>query len=146
MTGSTTFVEQMIEQKLLDLHCGYIGQVLETDGHTATVQPLGLIKETGSSSAKTQAIVKNVPVACRYRFAIEQITYVVDVEGTKRSKKVAVPVEIAPGDIVACLCADRDIADARRGSNELPPAGNHSISDSIIVGILEIGEPVAKEG
>lgn len=143
--GSTTFVEQMIDQKLLDLHCGYIGRVLATDGHTATVQPLGLIKETGSGSAKTQAIVKNVPVACRYRFAFKKITYLVDVAGTKRTQKIAIPVEIAPGDIVACLCADRDIADARRGSNELPPAGHHSISDSIIVGILEIGEPMPSE-
>ena len=50
--GNLAFVEGAIEKKLRDLHCGYIGRVISTDGNTATVQPLGLIKEYGTSETK----------------------------------------------------------------------------------------------
>ncbi len=133
--GSMAFIESMIEKKLLDLHCGYIGRVIRTDGQTATVQPLGLIKESGSAAAKTQAVVANVPVACRYKLDAKTITYT-DQNGSPQEQEIAVPVPLSKGDLVACLCADRDITEARRGQNELPPAGRHSITDSIIVGIL----------
>lgn len=132
--GHMAFVDAQIEQKLLDLHCGYIGKVVWTDGNTATVQPLGLTKEK-TGSAKTQAVVSNVPVSCKYKISSKTLRYTDD-EGKKATQTVAVPVLIAKGDLVACLCADRDITAARRGKNELPPAGYHSISDSIIVGIL----------
>lgn len=128
--GSMSFFEGIIEKRLMDLHCGYIGKVIWTDGETATVQPLGLVKATGGA-AKAQAIVSNVPVGCKYKLAVKTIK-----DGNGNDQKVAVPTLIAKGDLVACLCADRDITAARRGKNELPPAGHHSISDSIIVGIL----------
>lgn len=134
--GNMAFLDSFVRNKLMDLHCGYIGKVLWTDGITAKVQPLGLIKEAGSQSTKTQAVVSDVPVACRYKFTEKTITYAVDGAGNTRSQKVAVPTQIAKGDLVACLCADRDITEARRGKNDLPAAGHHDISDSIIVGIL----------
>ena len=136
MAGSASFIDNMIEKKLRDLHCGYIGKVISTDGKTATVQPLGLIKEYGSETTKKQAVISNVPVACRYKIGTKSITYIADENGTKETTIVAVPRQIKAGDLVACLCADRDITDARRGNNELPPAGRHNITDSIIVGIL----------
>lgn len=133
--GNTAFVENIINRKLMDLHCAYIGKVTWTDGETATVQPLGLIKEYGSTATKTQAVIQDVPVACKYKLSTESIYYV-DGNGIGRSQTVAVPKLLAKGDLVVCLCADRDITDARRGRSSLPPAGHHSISDSIIVGIL----------
>lgn len=129
--GNMSFFDKLIEKKLMDLHCGYIGRVVWTDGNTAKVQPLGLIKRAGSAETKAQAVVSDVPVACRYKLAEKTIT-----DGDGNAVTVAVPTLIAKGDLVACLCADRNIAAARRGENELPPAGRHSISDSIIVGIL----------
>ena len=134
--GSTGFVENIVSKRLMDLHCAYIGRVAWTDGETATVQPLGLIKQNGSTTAKAQAVVQNVPIACKYKLSTKDIAYIVDNEGNKRTTTVAVPEPIASGDIVVCICADRDITAARRGKNELPPAGNHSITDSVIVGIL----------
>ncbi len=133
--GSMTFVDSAIERKLLDLHCAYIGKVVSTDGSTATVQPLGKIKEVGSTSGKTQAVVANVPIACK-KFASKTITYLISADGATRSETVAVPSALAAGDLVVCVCADRDITDARRGVNAVPPVGRHTISDSIIVGIL----------
>ena len=129
--GSMSFVDLLIDKRLKDLHCGYIGKVVSTDGDTATVQPLGLIKEYGSTATKVQAVIENVPVACRYKLSAKEIK-----DGDGNIVTVAVPTEIARGDLVACLCADRDINAARQGENELPPEGAHSISDSIIVGIL----------
>ena len=123
--GNMSAFDQIMEKKLMDLHCGYIGKVIWTDGATATVQPLGLIKER-DGAIKAQAPVSDVPVACRYKLSVGEIM----------GQQVAVPREIQRGDLVACLCADRDITEARRGNNELPPPGRHSISDSIIVGIL----------
>ena len=133
--GGMSFVDNTIEKKLLDLHCGYIGKVLSTNGVTAKVQPLGKIK-AADGTTKTQAPVSDVPVACRYKLTVSTISYT-DASGNPRSQTVCVPRQIKAGDLVACLCADRDITEARKGKNEVPPAGHHSISDSIIVGILE---------
>ena len=133
--GNMSFVTNLIEAKLKDMHCGYIGEVVWTDGITATVQPLGLIKSYGGEAIK-QAVVSNVPVGCRYKIATSSINYV-DAAGTPHTQKIAVPTMIEKGDLVAVLCADRDITGARRGRNELPASGMHSISDSIIVGILD---------
>lgn len=134
--GNMSFFEQFVGRKLENLHCGYIGKVISTDGKTAKVQPLGLIQQNGSTDTKARAVVADVPVACRYKITTKTITYAVNADGDTRSQTVAVPVEIAAGDLVACLCADWNITAARSGKNELPPAGRHSISDSIIVGIL----------
>ena len=130
-----SFVENVINKKLMDLHCAYIGKVVWTDGNTATVQPLGLVKAYDSPTAQAQAVVQDVPVACKFKLSTSTITYVDD-SGKKRSQMLAVPEEIAKDDLVVCVCGDRDITEARRGKNALPPAGHHSISDSIIVGIL----------
>ena len=134
MATGMEFVKNIIDSRLKDLHCGYIGQVVWTDGETATVQPLGLTKMYGGAAQK-QAVVSNVPVGCKYKLEAKTITYK-DANGDTKTQKVAVPSLIAKGDLVAVLCADRDITAARRGKNELPTAGMHSISDSIIVGIL----------
>lgn len=125
------FVNAAIEAALKDMHCAYIGKVTWTDGETATVQPLGKIKEYGSTATKSQALVSNIPVACRYKLTAKSVTL-----ANGSSQKIAVPEEIEKGDLVVCVCCDRDITDARRGKNELPPAGMHDISDSIVVGIL----------
>lgn len=128
--GNMAFFEKLIDSKVRALHCAYIGKVVRTDGVTATVQPLGLVKHIGSDTATAQAVVDDVPVACKYKLSDKTVT----ING--EAQKIAVPEMIAAGDLVVCLCADRDITAARRGHNELPPAGWHSITDSIIVGIL----------
>ena len=134
--SSMSILHALIESRLKELHCAYIGKVISTDGKTATVQPLGLMQEYGSAATKAQAVIEDVPVACRYKFSTKKITYLTSTSGSTSSQTVAVPSEIAKGDLVVCLCADRDITEACRGNNALPPAGYHNITDSIIVGIL----------
>lgn len=136
--GSMAFFDAAIEKKLMDLHCGYIGRVLSTDGITAKVQPLGLIKNYGDSGTKSQAVVDNVPVLCRWKVKKKTIYYA-DTSGTSHKQDILEPKQIEAGDLVACMCCDRDISAARRGNNVLPPAGRHNISDSLIVGIIQEG-------
>lgn len=53
-----------------------------------------------------------------------------------KSIDVLVPTEIAVGDIVLCVCCERDITEAKKGNNAIPALGHHSQSASVIVGVL----------
>lgn len=134
--GNLSTFDHMMEKKLMDLRCGYIGKVLSTNGVTAKVQPLGKIKDSAGET-KDQAPVSDVPVACRYKIRKKTISHLISTSGATETLDIAIVEELKAGDLVACLCSDRNIEDARRGINSVPPAGRHSISDSIIVGILE---------
>ena len=113
-------IDEQIESKLLDLHCAYLARVISTTGTTATVQPLGKIKQIGRT-AKSQAIVSNIPII-------------------KSARPLTVNGQtihsISPGDIAVCICCDRDISQTIKGVDATPSAGHHSISDSILVGVL----------
>ena len=121
--GSLKFFEGIVDKKLLDLHTAFLGKILSVSGDTAKIQPLGLTKEIGGE-AQSYAPVSSVPITnqARYKFKVngEEVT--------------AKPIE--NGDIVICVCCDRDITDAKRGKSVLPPIGHHTMSDCVIVGIL----------
>lgn len=129
--GNLTFVDNLIERKLLGLHCAYIGRVIAVaeDLSTASVQPLGKTRAVGGE-AQSHAVITDVPVACRYHMSVRSVY----VEGERLDLAEAKP--LVAGDLAVCVCADRNISGARRGLDEVPPAGRHSLSDSIIVGIL----------
>ena len=63
------------------------------------------------------------------------LTSAVDVN-EKETKDMVTVEPIEAGDIVICVCCERNIADAKKGINSVPPVGHHSMSDSIIIGIL----------
>lgn len=146
------FFDNLIEQRLLDMHTAYIGKVLSIDGEKAKVQPLGMYKQYGET-AKKQAVVSAV-IAAKYKITkTEDITYVenstlnvsknsesvvtgVTISNTKKTKTIPVVEELKAGHIVICVCCDRDITEARKGNNSVPSVGHHSLSDSVIVGIL----------
>lgn len=108
--GNLSFFENIVEKKLLNLHTAYLGKVISTNGKTAKIQPLGLSKAYGETAQK-QSPLTNVPV-------------------TKQVKEISV------GDIVVCICCERDITGAKKGRNTTPALGHHSMSDSIIIGVL----------
>lgn len=101
----------MIEEKLLNMHTAYLAKVISTNGTTAKIQPLGNVKAYGQN-AKAQSPLSNVPIL-------------------KQARN-----EITTGDIVLCVCCERSITDAKKGINSTPVIGHHSMSDSIIVGCL----------
>lgn len=139
--GRTDIINNIIEQKLLGLHTCYLAKVISTDGKTAKIQPLGKVKAYGEE-AKAQSPLTNVPIinSARYKFVSKRLTYVREVADhsgiTDTQTFAIVQREIQAGDIVVCICADRNISDAKKGINSTPPAGHHSQSDSIIIGIL----------
>lgn len=170
--GKLDFFDNMVEQKLMNLHTCYIAKVISTDGNTAKIQPLGKSKQYGETAIE-QSPLSNVPIAnsAKWKYTKETITYVTDVTintekgsfatdvsggnesaayvsatakaltsatltKTKATKDIVTVKAIATGDIVVCVCADRNITEARKGNNATPPAGHHSQSDSIIVAIL----------
>ena len=83
-----------------------------------------MVKAYGEN-AKSQSPLSNVPIvnSARYKATIEG-------EELKNIKP------IASGDIVLCVCCERDITEAKKGNNSTPALGRHSMSDSVIVGIL----------
>ena len=124
--GKQSFFDNMIEERLLDLHTAYIAKVISLKGNTATVQPMTMIKQYGKPAQKAK-VVSDVPILnnAKYKFVNE------DTEPIE-----LIPVPISAGDLVLCICCDRDITEARRGNIATPQIGHHSLSDSIIVGIL----------
>lgn len=108
--GAEKYFDSFIENKLLSLHTAYLAKVLSVSGKTAKIQPLGLTQEIGEKAMK-QSVLSAVPF-------------------TKQVEN------LAKGDIVVVICCERNITEAKKGKNVLPPVGHHSMSDSIIIGVL----------
>lgn len=108
---NVNYFENLINQKLLATHTCYLAKVLSVDGNQARIQPLSLVKAV-NSTPKRQAVINNVPI-CRH--ALEGV-----VEGSTA--------------VVACM--ERDISQTRKGIFALPSLRKHSLSDSIIIGVL----------
>ena len=122
--GSLKVFENMIENKLLNLHTAYLAMVLSVNGNTAKIQPLGMTKAYGETAQK-QSPLSNVLIlnSAKYKAVIE-------------GEEIAQIKPISSGDIVLCVCCERDITEAKNGRNSTPAIGHHSMSDSVIVGIL----------
>ena len=149
--GTFKAFENMIENKLLGLHTAYLAKVLSTNGKTAKIQPLGYTKAYGEAAQK-QSPLSNVPIATQKIVnksftVISGVTADVDKNDEKlvtnvglktTTKEITIPQieEISAGDIVVCICCERDITEARKGNNATPVVGHHSMSDSIIIACL----------
>lgn len=136
-------LEDMIEDKLLNLHTAYIAKVISFDGTKATVQPLGMTKQYGKK-AERQSIVSNAPViqSARFKIGSEMRTCGVSTTGgvncslQTQQREHFIKIPLAAGDLVFCVCAERDITEAKNGNIATPQIGHHSLSDSVVVGIL----------
>lgn len=141
--GILATLDKNVERKLMGMHCAYIGKVISfsKEQGTAKVQPLGLTKRPGDDKPALQPVVDNVPVLCGCKVLEHFDALVKDASsGIEVEKRIVLGRDIRAGDLVACICADRNISAAVRGRSELPPAGRHSISDSIVVAALHGGE------
>lgn len=129
MSTASTVINGMIEQKLLNLHTAYFAKVISVSGNKAKIQPLNMIKATGKE-AKKQSVI-TVPILENARkFSTKKIK----VESTE----ITIPTveKIEAGDIVYCLCGERDITDTKNGEFAIPPLGHHRLSDSVIIGVM----------
>lgn len=121
----TTVIKNMIDGELKNLNVAFLATILSLSGNKAKIQPLGLIRGT---EVRKQAVITKVHIAnsARYKFSTTKID----------GETVAVPTPIQKGDIVLCVCCDRNIDAALKGENALPPAGYHNKSDCVIVAII----------
>lgn len=127
--ANSTYINDAIEQALLNVHTGFIAKVVNVSGDTATIQPLAMNKAVGGESS-VPAIITACPVisSCgKYESFICKAT---GNECVKFKK-------VQAGDIVFCMCADRDISETRHGNMATPrPGGHHEISFAVVVGVL----------
>lgn len=135
--GNMSFFDNMINSKLLSLHTAYLAKVLSVNGKTAKIQPLGMT-QAYNEKAQAQSVLSSVPIACQ---KLKNHSYSVVTEPYPNSKKTQITVAqvepITAGDIVVCVCCERDISEAKNGKNSVPTYGHHSMSDSVIIGVLE---------
>lgn len=143
-------IDELTEGKLLNMHTAFVGKVLAVSGNSATVQPLNLIKQYGAEPQK-QAVIENVPILRHVKkITLYESQDRITVQSASvgdhgvHSHSVAVTghgghvrlSQIVPGDVVFCMCAERDISQVRGGNFALPALGHHQIQDAVVVGVL----------
>ena len=136
MSTVSNVLNDLIEKKLLNLHTGFFAKVLSvnSDNNTAKIQPLNMIKAAGKNAKKqavmTVPILKNV-----HKFSEQTVTI-----KTEQSDYATITIPkidpIEKGDIVYCLCSERDITETKKGNFSIPPNGHHRISDAVVVGVI----------
>ena len=114
-----------MESKISGIHTAYLAKVLSISGRTAKIQPLGLLKNPDGSTSK-QSVLTKVPISKHIRTTNQSCG---------DTCTCWIP-KIKVGDIAICICCEKNISEAKRGVNALPPEGRFSMSDSIIIGIL----------
>lgn len=114
-----TIIKDIVNEENKSLHVAFLAKILGVNGEKAKIQPLGLIREYGGTARK-QAPLTNVHIASSARY--------------KYDGKNLIPINV--GDVVMCVCCDRNIDAALKGRNELPPAGCHTQSDCVIISII----------
>lgn len=118
-------MNRIIRQQLMEINTAFIGKVISCSGDEATVQPLNMIRAQGGD-AKKQALITGCPVAKSAGYLIP---------GTCPTKPSSWR-GVSAGDIVICVCCDRDITETRSGKFAAPASGIHSISNAVVIGIL----------
>lgn len=128
----SSVTKRMIEDRLKALNVAFLAKVLLVNGDKAKIQPLGLVRTYGETAQK-QSVIANVHISqsARYKFKTRKI-----LDGLDEMQDVVTASPIAVGDVVLCVCCDRNIDAALKGENSLPPVGYHSKSDCIIVSII----------
>lgn len=135
--GNFKVFDDLVEDKLLNLHTAYIAKVISFNGSEATIQPLGMTKQYGKSAEK-QSVVSNAPVvqSARNKIGTKEISYVYNSSGATKTETIVTLIPLSAGDLVFCVCAERDITEAKNGNIATPQIGHHSLSDTVVVGIL----------
>lgn len=142
--GTYKYLDNIIENKLKSLHTAYLAKVLSVSNNTAKIQPLGLVTDENGSNYK-QSVLTSVPI-CEHVRHYTLVKQTISFSGDGSISPSTHPtgenvghIKIEPikaGDIVVCICCERNISDAKKGVNAIIPAGRHSMSDSIIIGVL----------
>lgn len=122
-------MEDYIEDILLGLHTAFVGKIIQTDGKTASVQPMHLIKQIGEPEEK-QPVIADIPILQTVKkFRTVKRTCGLETRGHIEF------VDIKAGDIAFCLCCERDLTGTIDGKFTLPTE-RHSIKDAVVIGVF----------
>lgn len=142
--GFSKVFDDMVEEKLLNLHTAFIGTIVGMEGaDTCSVKPLDKIKSYGQK-AKEQAVVSKVPIlnhVRRYTLVKSSLdcsdgTITPSSHPTSKNEGHLRVEPLKAGDIVLCVCAERDISSSSKGKTTTPPVGHHQIANAVVVGYL----------
>ena len=131
-------IEGMIEEKLLNLRTAFIGKVMSMESDSVcSVQPLDKVKAYGKE-AKSQSVISKVPILSHVRhYTLSEQTLSGSVSPVTHGGHVKIePLRV--GDIVLCVCAERDISSSVKGMSTTPPVGHHQVKDAIVVGLIGV--------
>lgn len=130
--GSFKYLDEIMENKLSGIHTCYLAKVLSISGRTAKIQPLGLNKGADGTTSK-QSVLTEVPISKNVRTT----DFTIGCGGHGTPWHTCWHPKMEAGDIAVVLCCERDISEAKKGVNATTPVtGNHSQSNSIIIGVL----------
>ena len=138
--GASQVFDGMMTEQLLNLHTAFIAKVVSVQSENkCSVQPLDKIKAYGQT-AKTQAVITNVPVLSHVRhYSVSNQTLSASDGVTISPSSHAGHLSVSPiraGDLVLCVCAERDISSSIKGISTTPPVGHHQIKDALVIGLI----------
>ena len=102
---------------------------VDTDSGTSTFVTNTSISTTSSDGYLNSASVSSQKGSATYLTGARAVN-------TSETKQMVTVEPLATGDIVVCVCADRNITAALKGENSLPPVGHHSQSDAILIAVI----------
>ena len=127
------WIENLIEDKLLNLHTAFLGRVVSVNGDAARVQPRMTYGAAGGVRTEHKAVSVMIPKNVKYK--AETITYFTG-SNTTNTKEVLTPDSVLVGDIVFCGVCERDITNARNGIETLASSRRHNVNDGVILRVL----------
>lgn len=137
--GASEVFDGIVEEKLLNMHTAFVAKVVSVQSESmCSVQPLDKIKAYGQK-AQSQAVITRVPVLNHVRHYSLSSQSLSVTEGSISPKSHEGHLTVSPlrkGDIVLCICAERDISSSVKGVSTTPPVGHHQIKDAVVVGLF----------
>lgn len=128
--GNQKYIEQIIDNKLLEMHTAYIAKVLAVyNDNTAKIQPLGKIQST-DGEVITQSVLTSVPIleSALYKWDIAQksITYMT---GATASASVNGSPSLNLGKTT------KSIVDGNQTTQTFTYVSSGSVSHNVTVGV-----------
>jgi len=127
------FTEQLINEKIINLHTAFIGKVIGINNNTARVVPLTYSKNISGTLKEQTPVSALIPQNVKVKH--EDITYRFS-ENTSETTTVIVPDELVVGDIVFCGVSERDITSENITGKIIEPTRHHDINDAVVLAVL----------
>jgi hypothetical protein len=131
-------IEGIIDEKLLAMNTAYVAKVISVSGNKAKIQPLTMVKQYGHPAKQPSPVTAYILNNAQYKLKTKNAgSALPDTVPDGAIENLSITAEkLSKDDIVFCVCADRDMSETVKGNFATPPIGHHSMSDSVIIGVL----------